>query len=249
MCRQGVTLDETGLRVTTYHDIKKAIRVNRPNDDTMSMLSTNSKQEDKSKAQEDESDAEVEPPDSLKPVIEAVKSQSAAVPWPPPEPSLQSETVSSATMHRSMSFPQGPGESDYHSTVGHNSVHSAALMYPNVRIQNAGPKREILSRHLSDPSNLGGHQGQGQACTQQGQRQIKGQQGQGHRKGQQGQKSPEAKMAENQSGRGSDFHAHAQPAGANGRRHSYVRHNSRENYCQQRECSFFLTFCLLGFLA
>ena len=85
MCRQPVGLDETGIQVLSYFDIKHAIRVNRPTDgDAQSIISSisgltgNPKQETSAldEGSKEGNESNVGPPVSLRPIIEAAKTQS-----------------------------------------------------------------------------------------------------------------------------------------------------------------------------
>ena len=81
MCRQPVDLDETGIRVLTYFDIKHAIRINRPADaDSQSGISgVTGREEGETPAGGDEDgdgkESHIEPPATLKHVVEATLAQ------------------------------------------------------------------------------------------------------------------------------------------------------------------------------
>ena len=82
MCRTPVDLDESGIQVLSYFDIKHAIRVNRPTDaqsyiSSVSGLNTEPKEETSAvdEGSNDGNGSNIEPPVSLKPIIEVAKAQ------------------------------------------------------------------------------------------------------------------------------------------------------------------------------
>ena len=103
MCRQAVDLDDTGIRVLTYFDIKHAIRINRPADaDSQSGISgVTGREEEETPAGGDDTEGEeeeshMEPPASLKHVVEGTHAQN------------QPETVDSRSSGTTSGTGRGP---------------------------------------------------------------------------------------------------------------------------------------------
>ena len=125
MCRQPVDLDETGIRVLTYFDIKHAIRINRPADaESQSGISgvtgrgeeaeTPVGGEGEEDGDGDGEESHMEPPATLKHVVEATTR--AHVQYPP-------EAVNPETSGTTSDFatrPQYPPEAVDSETSGLN---------------------------------------------------------------------------------------------------------------------------------